>query len=130
MLAVLLIVDTCMVARGPDFLHGKTRCVHGLLSFGIIQSGSTVMAIDRKLLDILCCPVTKQPVHILGRRELKALNERIGEGQVFYQDDSPVETPLEEGLITANEERVYRVDDGIPVMLEERAINLRAADLK
>lgn len=88
------------------------------------------MAIDRKLLDILCCPVTKQPVHMLGRRELKALNERIAEGGAHYQDDTPVEQPLEEGLITANEERVYRVDDGIPVMLEERAINLRAADLK
>jgi len=96
----------------------------------IISAGSIVMAIDRKLLDILCCPVTKQPVHVLGRRELKALNERIAAGDVYYQDETPVETPLEEGLITANEERIYRVDDGIPVMLEERAINRRAADLK
>lgn len=88
------------------------------------------MAIDRKLLDVLCCPVTKQPVRTLGRPELKSLNERIAAGGVSYQDDTPVETPLEEGLITVNEERVYRVDDGIPVMLEERAINLRAAGLK
>ena len=88
------------------------------------------MAIDRKLLDVLCCPVTKQPVRILGRPELKSLNERISGGEVRYADDSPVETPLDAGLITANEERVYRVDDGIPVMLEERAINLRAAGLK
>ncbi|WP_245539895.1 Trm112 family protein [Spiribacter salinus] len=88
------------------------------------------MAIDRKLLDVLCCPVTKQPVRVLKRTELKALNERIDGGEVRYQDDSPVDTPLEAGLITANEERIYRVDDGIPVMLEDRAINLRAAGLK
>lgn len=88
------------------------------------------MAIDRKLLDILCCPVTKQSVRILKRGELRALNDRITEGAVSYQDDTPVETPLEEGLITQNEERVYRVDDGIPVMLEERAITLRSAGLK
>ncbi len=88
------------------------------------------MAIDRKLLDVLCCPVTKQPVRTLARAELKSLNERITEGAVHYQDETPVETPLDEGLITANEERVYRVDDGIPVMLEERAINMRAAGLK
>lgn len=88
------------------------------------------MAIDRKLLDVLCCPVTKQPVRVMKREEVTALNERINAGEVRYQDDQTVDTPLSEGLITANEERVYRVDDGIPVMLEERAINLRAAGLK
>lgn len=88
------------------------------------------MAIDRKLLDVLCCPVTKQPVRSMNRSELKALNEQIMAGEVYHQDDSPVETPLEQGLITDNEERVYRVDDGIPVMLETQAINLRAAGLK
>ncbi len=88
------------------------------------------MAIDRKLLDVLCCPVTKQPVRAMKRDELKALNDRIAAGEVRYQDDTVIESPLDEGLITANEERVYRVDDGIPVMLEERAINLRAAGLK
>ncbi len=88
------------------------------------------MAIDRKLLDVLCCPVTKQPVRAMQRSELHSLNDRISAGDVHYQDDTQVDTPLEEGLITANEERVYRVDDGIPVMLEDRAINLRAAGLK
>ena len=66
----------------------------------------------------------------MNRSELKALNEQIMAGQVYHQDDSLVETPLEQGLITDNEERVYRVDDGIPVMLETQAINLRAAGLK
>ncbi len=88
------------------------------------------MAIDRKLLDVLCCPVTKQPVRVMKREEVTALNERINAGEVRYQDEQTVDAPLSEGLITANEERVYRVDDGIPVMLEERAINLRAAGLK
>ncbi len=88
------------------------------------------MAIDRKLLDVLCCPVTKQPVRVMKREEITALNARINAGEVRYQDDQTVDQPLAEGLITANEERVYRVDDGIPVMLEERAINLRAAGLK
>ncbi len=88
------------------------------------------MAIDRKLLDVLCCPVTKQPVRALKRSELQALNARISTGEVFYQDESRVEDTLDDGLMTLNEERVYRVDDGIPVMLEERAINQRAAGLK
>ncbi|MRH78620.1 Trm112 family protein [Spiribacter sp. C176] len=88
------------------------------------------MGIDRKLLDVLCCPVTKQPVRMLRRDELSALNARIETGEVHYQDDTIVENPLSEGLITANDERIYRIDDGIPIMLEERAITLRAAGLK
>jgi uncharacterized protein YbaR (Trm112 family) len=88
------------------------------------------MAIDRKLLDVICCPVTKQPVRQLNAEERDALNDKIRDGGVAFQDETPVETPLEEGLITVNEERVYRVDDGVPVLLEEKAINLRAAGLK
>lgn len=67
---------------------------------------------------------------MLRRDELSALNARIETGEVHYQDDTIVENPLSEGLITANDERIYRIDDGIPIMLEERAITLRAAGLK
>lgn len=67
---------------------------------------------------------------MLRRDELKALNTRIETGEVHYQNDTPVETTLTEGLITTNDERIYRIDDGIPIMLEERAITLRAAGLK
>lgn len=88
------------------------------------------MALDRKLLDVLCCPISKIPVRPLNREELRRINEAIAAGQVRYLDSSAVETKLEEGLITDNGERAYRVDDGIPVMLEERAIPVRALRLK
>ena len=32
---------------------------------------------DRKLLDILCCPLTKQPLALLDTAELEALNAAI-----------------------------------------------------
>ncbi len=80
------------------------------------------MAIDRKLLDILCCPVTGVPLEPLTRDGLARLNALIRQGQARYVSDEPVEAPLTEALITTNGERVYRVDDSIPVMLDERAI--------
>jgi len=80
------------------------------------------MAIDRKLLDILCCPVTGVPLEVLDKDRLNKLNARIAAGEVRYISDEPVEQPLQEALITENGERIYRVDDGIPMMLEERAI--------
>ncbi len=86
------------------------------------------MALDRKLLDVLCCPISKQPVYPLTRDQLTRANEAIAAGELRYLDDSPVSEALEEGLVTDNGERIYRVDDGIPIMLEERAIG--AGDLR
>lgn len=83
------------------------------------------MAVDRKLLEILCCPVTKIPVEPLPRDRLDALNALVEQGQAFYQDGTPVTGPVTEALITENGERIYLVEDGIPVMLEERALTAR-----
>ena len=80
------------------------------------------MPIDPKLLDILCCPVSKQPVFPLSEETLATVNAAIAAGQVIQADDTIVETPLSEGLITKNKQRIYRIDDGIPVMLEEESI--------
>jgi uncharacterized protein YbaR (Trm112 family) len=88
------------------------------------------MALDRKLLDVLCCPISKQPVHPLNADQLQRVNEAIGAGQLRYLDDSPVAEPLAEGLVTDNGARVYRVDDGIPIMLEEKAIDTGDLRLK
>ena len=80
------------------------------------------MSVDKKLLAILCCPATKVPVKLLPKAKLKVLNDEIGEGGVRYVDGSPVKDPLSEALITENETTIYRIDDGIPVMLEEKGI--------
>ncbi|MGD8430165.1 MAG: Trm112 family protein [Ectothiorhodospiraceae bacterium] len=88
------------------------------------------MALDRKLLDVLCCPMTKVPVRPLTRDELDRVNQAIADGQLRYLDNTPVESTLAEGLVTENGQRVYRVDDGIPVMLEDRAIPVEPLNLK
>lgn len=80
------------------------------------------MALDRKLLDILCCPTTGVPLEMLSKDKLQQLNARIAAGQVRYLNDELVQKPLSEALITENGERIYRIDDGIPVMLDEQAI--------
>ncbi len=80
------------------------------------------MPIDPKLLDILCCPISKQPVFPLSEEKLATVNAAIAAGQVTQTDNTVVETPLGEGLITKNKQRIYRIDDGIPVMLEEESI--------
>ena len=81
------------------------------------------MPIDRKLLEILCCPATKQSLVVMSSDELSAINLKIAAGQITNADEKIVTQPLEEGLITQNRLRIYRVDDGIPVMLEAESIS-------
>ncbi|MBD8873090.1 Trm112 family protein [Rhodanobacter sp. DHB23] len=77
---------------------------------------------DKHLLDILCCPVSKTPLRLLGRTELDALNGAIATGAVLTTAGHAVDERLAEGLITIDRKLVYRVADGIPVMLPEEGI--------
>ena len=77
---------------------------------------------DRKLLDILCCPASKQPLALLNKAELAALNEAIAGGGLKRVDGSPQSAPLREGLITRDHQVIYRIEDGIPVLLSDEGI--------
>lgn len=77
---------------------------------------------DKRLLDILCCPVSKTPVRPTSKAELDALNRAIQTGRVDTVAGVAVRAPLEEALITTDRKVIYRVDDGIPVMLPEEGI--------
>lgn len=77
---------------------------------------------DKKLLDILACPATRQPLSLLDKAGLDALNRAIAGGGLRRGDDSLQSEPLREALITRDRKTVYRVDDGIPVLLVEEAI--------
>ncbi|MBS0569951.1 MAG: hypothetical protein JSS28_05050 [Proteobacteria bacterium] len=83
---------------------------------------------DKRLLDILCCPVTKQPLRMLTRGELDALNQAIAGGHARNAAAAPVSAALAAALITADGKRVYRVDDDIPVMLADEAILVAQLD--
>lgn len=80
------------------------------------------MAIDKRLLDILCCPVSKTPVVPLTRTQLADLNRRVAEGAVLTVRSVTVASPIDEGLITTDGKVIYRVEDGIPVMLPDEGI--------
>ncbi len=77
---------------------------------------------DRKLLDILCCPSTKQPLAQLSADELARINAAIATGTVTRADGSAQTEALGEALVTRDHKTVYRVDDGIPVLLADEAI--------
>ena len=77
---------------------------------------------DRKLLDLLVSPDTRQPLSLLDGKGLEALNKAISTGAVNKADGNPLAQPLREALVTRDRKQVFRVDDGIPVLLAEEAI--------
>lgn len=77
---------------------------------------------DKRLLDILCCPVTKTPVRPLSKHELDALNSAITAGAVDSVAGTTVREKISEALITTDRKVIYRIEDGIPVMLPEEGI--------
>ena len=77
---------------------------------------------DRKLLDLLVSPDTRQPLALLDSTGLDALNAAIATGTVVRADGSAQAQPLREALVTRDRKQVFRVEDGIPVLLAEEAI--------
>ena len=77
---------------------------------------------DRKLLDILACPATRQSLALLEAAGLEVLNRALSSGSVRRNDDSAQAEPIREALVTRDRKTVYRIDDGIPVLLVEEGI--------
>lgn len=77
---------------------------------------------DRKLLDLLVCPATRQPLSLLDKPGLDALNRAIAAGGVRRVDDAVQSEALREALLTRDRKLLYRIDDGIPVLLVEEGI--------
>ena len=80
------------------------------------------MPIDGKLLEILCCPVSKTPLTRLTANRLKKLNDAIAEGAVQYVNGEAVTDTLREALVTEDDKVIYAVVDGIAVLLEDKGI--------
>ena len=78
---------------------------------------------DKRLLDIVCCPVTKLPLQLLDSEHLATLNGAISAGHVCNRAAQPLTELLSEALVSRDGRLVYPVREGIPVLLEEESID-------
>ena len=80
------------------------------------------MRMDKRLLDILCDPVSKTPLKPLSKAQLEAVNRAIRASEVQSTVGRSIGEELTAGLITVDDKVIYRIDDGIPVLLADEAI--------
>lgn len=80
------------------------------------------MALDPRFLSILCCPVSKRTLKPLSRARLGFLNDAVREGRVQNVAGTAVTTIVADALISDDDKVIYRIDDGVPVLLPEEGI--------
>lgn len=78
---------------------------------------------DRKLFDMIVCPVTKLPLELLDDQRLDQMNAAIAAGRVRNQADQQVAQVVAEALIRRDGHVVYPIIDGIPILLEGESID-------
>ncbi len=84
------------------------------------------MTISDDFLNLLRCPESKQTLHLADDALLSALNKRIAEGALKTRGGDALTRPLDAGLVREDGALLYPIEQGIPVMLIEEAIELDA----
>ena len=80
--------------------------------------------ISKDLLDILACPEDKTPVSLAGQPLVDDLNKKIEAGEIKNRVGEMVENKMDGGLVREDGAYLYRIEDGIPIMLIDEAIAL------
>ena len=80
--------------------------------------------VDPQLLEILCCPETKQDVALAPPALIEDLNGRAETGTLRNRAGEAVKEKMEAGLLRADGKFLYPIRDDIPIMLIDEAIPL------
>ncbi len=78
-----------------------------------------------RLIQLLRCPETMQPVREATAAELTACNQRIAAGEIATRSGTLCTAPLTAALIREDASLLFPVENGIPVMLIGEALVIR-----
>lgn len=80
--------------------------------------------VDSKLLEILVCPDSKQPVSLASDELVTNLNQAISSGSLTNKLGNKIEEAIDGALITEDKKICYPIRSDIPVMLIDESIAL------
>ncbi|MEX0976574.1 MAG: Trm112 family protein [Woeseia sp.] len=83
---------------------------------------------DKRLLGILCCPISHKGLALARGDLLKKVNAAIAARRLANREGETLSEALGEALVTDDGKLLYPVRDGIPVLLESESIGLEQLD--
>lgn len=83
---------------------------------------------DKRLLNILRCPITHKGLALAKRDTLGRVNAAIQAGRLSNRDGTVLTEKLGEALVTDDAKLLYPIANGIPVLLEGESISLSELD--
>lgn len=78
--------------------------------------------VDKVLLDILCCPETKQDLTLVDQATITKINQMIKKGELKNRGGEVVKEPIDAGLLREDHKFLYPIREDIPIMLIDEAI--------
>mgnify|MGYP001028439054 CR=1 FL=1 len=82
--------------------------------------------LNGRLLEIVCCPITRRPLQRLDAATLGAVNRAVAAGKIRNHGGSALAEEMDAALVTSEGDLVYPGRDGIPILLEEECIHWAA----
>jgi len=79
---------------------------------------------DDKLLEIICCPETHQPLRQADAELVADLNQRIEAGTLLDRVDDKISQKIDGGLLREDGKILYPIRQEIPTLLIEQGIPL------
>lgn len=80
--------------------------------------------VDPELLEMLCCPETKEDVALADASLVEKLNKLAESGQLKNRGGEIVKEKMDAGLLRADRKVLYPIREDIPIMLIDEAIPL------
>jgi len=84
--------------------------------------------IDKELLEILCCPETKQDIQYVEGEVIGRINAQIKQGTLKNRGGETVKETLDAGLLREDRKYIYPIRQDIPIMLIDEAIEFAPFD--
>jgi len=78
--------------------------------------------VDKELLDILCCPETKQDVALVEGDMISKINAKIKAGSLKNRGGEIIKDEIDAGLLREDRKYIYPIREDIPIMLIDEAI--------
>ena len=84
--------------------------------------------VAKDLLDILCCPETKQDLTLIEGETIEKINQKILAGALKNRGGEFLKEIIDSGLLREDRKYIYPIREDIPIMLIDEAIPFEEFD--